>query len=158
MYTAFPADAGSLFLGLAVAWFLIRFTQDPINLLNPITAVWVFALPIMDTVAIMSRRVMRGRSPFYPDRDHFHHILLLAGFSVRTTVLIILGISLLLSGFGLAAEWAGVPETMMFYGFLILFGAYFWGMHHAWKVMKALRRVHDLGLAVAQVQGIDRNV
>ncbi len=156
--TAFMGDAGSLFLGLAVAWFLIRFTQDPINLLNPITAVWVFALPIMDTVAIMSRRVMRGRSPFSPDREHFHHILLLAGFSVRTTVLIILGISLLLSGFGLAAEWAGVPETMMFYGFLILFGAYFWGMHHAWKVMKALRRVHDLGLAVAQEQGIDRNV
>lgn len=141
--SVFLGDAGSLFLGLAVTWFLIRFTQDPINLLRPITAIWLFALPIMDTVAIMSRRVMRGRSPFSPDREHFHHILLVAGFSVRTTMFIMLGISLLMAAIGLAGEWAGIPEIVMFYLFLAIFAVYFWGMHHAWKIMKALRRVHD---------------
>jgi len=141
--TVFLGDAGALFLGLAVAWFLIRFTQEPLGLLRPITAIWLFALPIMDTVAIMSRRVMLGRSPFSPDREHFHHILRAAGFSARTTVFIMLGISLLMAAIGLAGEWAGVPEFIMFYGFLALFAVYFWGMHHAWKVMKALRRVHD---------------
>jgi len=151
-------DAGSLFLGLAVTWFLIRLTQDPINLLRPITAVWMFALPIMDTVAIMSRRVMRGRSPFSPDREHFHHILLVAGFSVRSTVLIILGLSLLLSGIGLASEGAGIPESVMFYSFMLLFAAYFWGMNHAWKVMKALRRVHDAKLGKHEEQGVGSDV
>ncbi|WP_456405123.1 hypothetical protein [Thiolapillus sp.] len=139
----FLGDAGTLFLGLAATWFLMRFTQEPVNLLRPVTAIWLFALPLMDTVAIMIRRTLLGRSPFAPDREHFHHILLVAGFGVRTTVLIMLGISLLMAAIGLAGEWAGVPEFVMFYLFLLLFAAYFWGMHHAWKVMKALRRVHD---------------
>lgn len=140
--TIFMGDSGSLFLGLAVTWFLIRFTQEPIALLNPITAVWLFALPIIDTVAIMVRRVRRGRSPFSPDRKHLHHILLAAGFSVRSSVLIMLGIGMLLGGVGLAGEWSGIAESTMFYGFLLLFVAYYWVMQRAWKVMKALRRVH----------------
>lgn len=141
--TVFLGDAGSLFLGLAAAWFLIRFTQEPTILLRPITAVWLFALPIMDTVAIMSRRAMRGRSPFSPDREHFHHILLAAGLSARATLFIVLGISLFMAVIGLAGEWAAVPEFVMFYLFLALFAAYFWGMHHTWKTMKSSRRVHD---------------
>ena len=141
--TVFMGDSGSLFLGLAVTWFLIRFTQEPIALLHPITAVWLFALPILDTVAIMVRRIRRGRSPFSPDREHLHHILLAAGFSVRSTVLIMLGIGMLLGGIGLAGEWTGVAESTMFYGFLLLFAAYYWVMQRAWKVMKTLRRVHE---------------
>ncbi|WP_456380775.1 undecaprenyl-phosphate alpha-N-acetylglucosaminyl 1-phosphate transferase [Thiolapillus sp.] len=156
--TVFLGDAGSLFLGLAAAWFLIRFTQEPIGLLRPITAIWLFALPIMDTVAIMSRRVMLGRSPFSADREHFHHILRVAGFSARTTVFIMLGVSLLMAVIGLAGEWAGVPEFIMFYGFLALFAVYFWGMHHAWKVMKALRRVHDQKLRTLEKRGGNANV
>ena len=142
----FLGDAGSMFLGLAVTWFLIRFTQEPVKLLRPMTAIWLFGLPIMDTVAIMTRRVLRGRSPFSPDREHFHHILLVAGFSVRGTVLIILGISLLMALLGMAGEWAAVPEFVMFYAFLGLFAVYYWGMNHAWKVMKALRRVREHGV------------
>lgn len=141
--TVFLGDAGSLFLGLAVTWFLIRFTQEPIELLRPITAIWLFALPIMDTVAIMTRRVLRGRSPFSPDREHFHHILLVAGFSVRSTVFIMLAISLLMAAIGLLSEWMTVPESVMFYTFLALFAVYYWGMDHAWKVMKALRKVRE---------------
>jgi len=148
--TVFMGDAGSLFLGLMVAWFLIRYTQEPYNLIRPISAVWLFGLPIMDTVAIMIRRIMRGRSPFAPDREHFHHILLAAGFKVRTAVLIILGISVLLSAVGMLGEWAGVAESVMFYSFMLLFVVYFWGMQHAWKVMKALRRVHDYTLGIQE--------
>ena len=147
----FMGDAGSLFLGLAASWFLMRFTQPPVDLISPITAVWLFALPLLDTVSIMIRRVMRGRSPFAPDRQHFHHILLLAGFSVRTTVLIMLGLSLLLAGVGLYGEYAGVPQFVMFYLFLGLFALYFWGMLRAWKVMKVLHRLHETGQPAATV-------
>lgn len=149
----FMGDAGSLFLGLVAAWFLMRFSQQPTELFHPITAVWLFALPIMDTVSIMVRRVMRGRSPFAPDREHFHHILLLAGFKVRTTVLVMLFLSLLLAGVGLYGEYRGVPQYVMFYLFLGLFGLYFWGVLHAWKVMKALHRLHD---AIQPPGGADR--
>lgn len=156
--TVFLGDAGSMFLGLAVTWFLIRFTQEPVSLLRPMTAIWLFALPIMDTVAIMTRRAVRGRSPFAPDREHFHHILLVAGFSVRTTVLIVLGISLLMALLGLAGEWAGVPEFIMFYVFLLLFAVYYWSMNHAWKVMRALRSVREHALQELHKQPGDAGV
>jgi UDP-GlcNAc:undecaprenyl-phosphate GlcNAc-1-phosphate transferase len=141
--TVFLGDAGAMFLGLAVAWFLIRFSQEPVAQLRPITAVWFFGLPIMDTVAIMVRRMRRGRSPFAPDREHLHHILLLAGFGVRSTVLIMLGFSLMLTIVGFTGEWLNVPGSYMFYGFLLLFGLYYRGMNRAWKLMKALRKVHE---------------
>jgi UDP-GlcNAc:undecaprenyl-phosphate GlcNAc-1-phosphate transferase len=156
--SVFLGDAGSLFLGLAVTWFLIRFTQEPLNVLRPITAIWLFALPIMDTVAIMTRRMMLGRSPFSPDREHFHHILRVAGYSARATVFIILGISLLTTAIGLLGEWAGVPEFVMFYGFLLLFVIYFRGMQHAWKVMKALRRVRKHQVSSVSQQGDSASV
>ncbi len=139
----FLGDSGALFLGLAAAWFLVQLAQEPRALLRPMTAVWLFGLPIMDTVAIMVRRIRLGRSPFSPDREHFHHILLLAGFSVRSTVLIMLGLSLVLTMIGLGGQWLGIPEAYMFYGFLLLFTMYFRGINRAWKLMKALRRVHD---------------
>ncbi len=151
--SVFLGDAGSLFLGLAVTWFLIRFTQEPLNVLRPITAIWLFALPIMDTVAIMTRRVMLGRSPFSPDREHFHHILRVAGYSARTSVFIILGISLFTTSIGLLGEWADVPEFIMFYGFLLLFAMYFWGMQHAWKVMKALHRMREHQVSAVTGEG-----
>lgn len=138
----FMGDEGALFLGLTVTWFLIRFTQEPINLLRPITAVWLFALPIMDTLTVMGRRLMLRRSPFSADREHFHHMLLKAGFSVRSTVLIILGLNVLLSAIGLFSERADVSEAVMFYSFSGLFIAYFWGMDHRWKAIKALGDEH----------------
>ncbi len=150
--SVFLGDSGTLFLGLLAAWFLIRLTQAPYDLLRPITAVWLLALPIMDTVAIMARRIMQGRSPFSPDREHFHHILLVAGFNIRSTVGIILLLNALLAALGLLSEWMQVPEYIMFYSFLVLFALYFWGMNHAWKVMKALRKVHDYGLGVVTPQ------
>ncbi len=148
----FLGDAGTMFLGLLVAWFLIRFTQAPVAKLRPITAVWLFGLPIMDTVAIMVRRMRRGRSPFAPDREHLHHILLLAGFTVRRTALTMLGISLLLGAVGLAGEWLNLPESYMFYGFLLVFAVYYLGMSQAWKLMKALRKVHNPVLTKAPLE------
>ncbi|WP_456375056.1 MraY family glycosyltransferase [Thiolapillus sp.] len=141
--TVFLGDAGAMFLGLAAAWFMIRFTQEPVMQLRPITAVWLFGLPIMDTVAIMLRRMRRGRSPFAPDREHLHHILLVAGFGVRTTVMIMLAVSLLLGLGGLLGEWLHVPDVYMFYGFLLIFFFYYQGMNRAWKRLKTLHNGPD---------------
>ena len=139
----FMGDGGTLFIGLAAAWFLIKFSQEPHNIVNPMTAVWLLGLPIMDTVAIMIRRIRRGRSPFAPDREHFHHILLLAGFSVRNSVLIIIGISLVFSLIGLTGQWLGIPEWAMFYSYILLSFFYFRGMCRAWKIMRLLHAYNE---------------
>jgi UDP-GlcNAc:undecaprenyl-phosphate GlcNAc-1-phosphate transferase len=139
----FMGDSGSMMLGFVVAWFAIDLSQQPSKAFAPITAVWILALPLLDTVSLMIRRAMKGRSPFAPDHDHLHHVFLRAGFSVRQTVaLIVLG-SLLLGLAGIAAWRCGVPDAVMCYAFLLLFAAYFLGMQHAWRLMRILRGIHD---------------
>ena len=83
-----------MFLGFALAWFLIQFSQGEDRLFRPIIALWIIALPLLDTVSIMARRVRIGRSPFAADRAHFHHILLSAGFSERKTLAIMVMLAL----------------------------------------------------------------
>ena len=46
-----------------------------------------FALPILDCVFAIFRRTMRGRSPFSPDMEHFHHRLMAKGLSHGKAVL-----------------------------------------------------------------------
>lgn len=141
----FMGDAGSMVLGFILSWFAIRLSSDGHKAIEPITAVWILAIPLMDTVAIMMRRIMKGHSPFSADRDHLHHILLRAGFSVQATVAFILGISFLCGFIGLAGYYAGIPESLMCYLFIGVFLLYFWVMRHAWKVMRLIKKVSSRG-------------
>lgn len=139
----FMGDAGSMFIGFVLAWYLVDFAQGEDRKFSPATALWLFGLPLIDTVTMMLRRTLKGRSPFAPDREHFHHVLQLAGFSPGATLLIMLGLTLLMSSVGLAAHYMGVPEPYMFYGFLVIFAGHYLMMHRAWKVMRFLRRSID---------------
>lgn len=132
----FMGDAGSMFLGFLLAWYFISQTQGDARILSPVTALWIFALPLFDTVGIMLRRILRGRSPFSPDREHLHHIFIHAGYSVTGTVTLILLIAVALGMVGLLGERLGVHEGVMFLAFLTTFGLYFFVMMHAWKAMK----------------------
>jgi UDP-GlcNAc:undecaprenyl-phosphate GlcNAc-1-phosphate transferase len=139
--SVFMGDAGSVLLGFSLAWYAVDLAQARLAF-TPITAIWILAIPLMDTTALMIRRVRKGRSPFSADREHLHHILLRAGFTPGQTVAIVYILSLLLAAFGVAGWSQGVPEYMMFYSFMALFGLYYYGVHRAWKLMKQLRRVH----------------
>ncbi len=134
----FMGDAGSMFLGYIVAWFLVALSQNPNAAISPVTALWIFAIPLLDTVSIMLRRILKRRSPFLADREHFHHVLLAAGFNVPTAVAMILALSVAAAGAGVTAQTAGAPDWLVFAGFLALFSLYFWGMRHAFRVVKTL--------------------
>lgn len=135
----FMGSAGSMSLGFILAWFMVNLSQGEQRVMEPVTAIWIFALPLLDTVSVMLRRILKGRSPFAPDREHFHHILLVAGYSVNQSVFIMLTIALVLAIVGVAGHYTHVPEAILFYAFLGLSAVYFWSMHHAWKVMKSIR-------------------
>lgn len=136
----FLGDAGTMFIGFTLAWFVVSLSQGEDRVIHPVTALWLLAMPLFDTIGIMIRRLMKGRSPFSADREHFHHAFQLAGFSVLQTHLTITAIAALFMGIGLAGQFAGVPEIVMFLLFLGLFAVYFWGMMRAWKFMRFLRR------------------
>lgn len=137
----FMGDAGSMMLGYALVRFAVDLTDSNSRVLTPITAVWILAIPLMDTVYTMLRRMFKGKSPFSADREHLHHIFLRAGYSVSGTVAIILSVSLLLGLIGLAGWHFEVPEYVMLYSFLALFALYSFAMTHAWKVMRVIKNV-----------------
>ncbi len=137
----FMGDSGSMFLGLVIVWILIQSSQGSDAIISPVTALWLVGLPLIDTVAIMFRRVLKGQSPFLPDREHIHHIFQRAGYS-NFAILIIVGLfSSLLAAIGIFSQLMNFPEWLMFLMFLTLFALYLFGIRHAWVFLKLLKSV-----------------
>jgi len=136
----FMGDAGSLFLGFLLAWFLIKLSQGEARAMSPVTALWIFAFPLIDTITMMYRRIRKGKSPFDADREHFHHLLQMIGFSRSMVVVFISFVSIICAGFGLLAVHYQISESLQFYLFLLMFLGYLWMIARAWKVKRFLSR------------------
>ena len=136
----FLGDAGSMFLGFALTWFAISLSQGPDRVIKPAAALWFVMLPVIDAVAMMLRRMVRGRSPFSPDREHLHHIFLLAGYSVNETVAIMAMLGASGVAFGLASTFWDWPDLIVAVSFLLVGLGYFWMIMHSWRVMRFFRR------------------
>ena len=118
----FMGDAGSTLIGFLLAWSLIFLSHDGIARLAPVDALWCVALPVMDTLAVMYRRARKGLSPFRPDRQHLHHLLLDAGYSPRIALSMIVAASGLLAMSGYALRDA--PEMLSVAVFIAVVAAY----------------------------------
>lgn len=140
----FMGDAGSMFLGFTLIWFIISLTQPSAHLMKPVTALWIVALPLFDMVGVSLRRFLKGKPVFQADRSHFHHVIQAAGYSSNKTTFILLIIAIFMAIIGvLGGEYFEVKESIMFSLFLALFTLYFMGMQHAWKVMKVISKKHS---------------
>jgi UDP-GlcNAc:undecaprenyl-phosphate/decaprenyl-phosphate GlcNAc-1-phosphate transferase len=92
----FMGDTGSLILGLLLAFFTIEFLEENIIYhgvykINsaPIVAMGFMALPLVDMAKVFIIRLYNKKSPFYPDRNHIHHLLLKLGLShTKATILL----------------------------------------------------------------------
>lgn len=118
----FMGDAGSTLIGFLLAWSLIYLSQRNIALLAPVDVLWCIALPVMDTLAVMIRRMRIGASPFKPDRQHLHHLLLDVGFSPRATLVVILAAGGLLAALGYVLR--DVPDLFNALVFAAVFALY----------------------------------
>lgn len=140
----FMGDAGSTMLGLAIAWLLIRFsrygTRD-LQAMPPIVALWLVAVPVLDTVSLMLKRGLRGQSPFAADRDHIHHILMRAGLNDRRVAIVVILIGFVIGGVGVFGWLLGVPEFVLLYGFLLMFAVYYYLIHHSEQLVHLFRPV-----------------
>lgn len=97
----FMGDSGSMFLGFILAVLAI------ISGGKVATTLLILGLPIIDLLWAVIRRLASGKSPFRPDKKHFHHELLNIGLSQRQTVLIIYAITLSFGIFSLYVRSAG---------------------------------------------------
>ena len=90
----FAVDSGSMFMGFMISVIALLGFKN-ITLTSFIIPVLILAIPILDTLFAIIRRLLKGESISKPDKFHLHHQLLNKNFSHRDTVLVILGIDAL---------------------------------------------------------------
>ncbi len=92
----FMGDGGSCFIGFMIAVIsLLGFKAATLTSL--IVPLLILAIPIVDTLLAMIRRIIKHRHIMEADKEHFHHQLLNMKFSTTKTVLIIYFINILFS-------------------------------------------------------------
>ncbi len=140
----FMGDSGSLFLGFIISVVAVM----SLKYIHPITVFYLAAIPIVDTLVVMVRRIRKGISPFSPDKTHIHHILL--GFfrkKVKKTVYFIVlmqilfsltGLMLAMSSKELGKGMASSVALIAFIGITILFYMIFTGMKRRQKLIEKL--------------------
>jgi UDP-GlcNAc:undecaprenyl-phosphate GlcNAc-1-phosphate transferase len=114
----FMGDSGSLMIGLINAILVIKFiniASEPSVVVPVESAVAIgFAIlivPLLDTLRVFAIRIFNGRSPFTPDRNHVHHLLLGWGFGHAGVTGTCVAINL--SFVALAYAGRGLGSTML---------------------------------------------
>lgn len=111
----FMGDSGSLLLGYLLTALVFRFYEvnayhevpDALHMsAAPIVAICVLTVPIFDTIRVSLTRIKQCRSPFQPDKNHIHHLLLRTGLNHIQTTCVLLSVSLLFIGLAiLGRNW-----------------------------------------------------
>ncbi|MDH3266987.1 MAG: undecaprenyl/decaprenyl-phosphate alpha-N-acetylglucosaminyl 1-phosphate transferase [Gammaproteobacteria bacterium] len=117
---SFMGDAGSTFLGVAIAVIGIIMCQSEPARFTPVIGLWLVAVPVFDLFSAAIRRVVESKSPFAPDHEHLHHVLIQNGLSPRSTLIFMLFWGILFTIVGLLGHAMQVPEGVML---IIWFGA-----------------------------------
>lgn len=111
----FMGDSGSLLLGYMITLYVFEFCE--MNAYNcvpvlyrmsaaPGVAICVLSIPLFDTMRVMLTRMKKGVSPFHPDKNHIHHLLLKTGLKHRQVTFVLLIVSLFFIALGLIGrEW-----------------------------------------------------
>ena len=106
----FMGDSGSLLLGYLLTAFVFHFCEE--NAYGavpawmhmsaaPSVAICVLTIPLFDTIRVSITRIKKHRSPFQPDKNHIHHLLLNTGLNHLQTTCVLLSVSLLFIGLGI---------------------------------------------------------
>jgi UDP-GlcNAc:undecaprenyl-phosphate GlcNAc-1-phosphate transferase len=126
---AFLGDSGSNSIGFAVAVLCIYYSQGYSSsgyTINPVTSLWLVAIPLLDCLGVIISRAIKGVMPFRPGRDHFHHKLLGLGFSPKQILLIFVFLSITLCSIGFILESIYADKEYISFGLFIIFSIIFY--------------------------------
>ncbi len=138
--SVFLGDAGSMGIGVMIAWYAITLSQAPHHVIEPVSVAWVIALPIIDAFGLLVARLKDKKHPFAPDRRHFHHHFINAGFGVGAAVYTILAWSVILGGIGVIGVWVGLPQGGLGWAWVILWLSHAGLTIHSEKFIQILSR------------------
>ena len=96
----FMGDSGSLSLGYILGFLAVKLCMDtPRVTYDPSRIVWAWSLlavPCFDVVRVFFFRIIHGRSPFQPDKNHIHHKLMACGLSQHQALVTIVAFQFLI--------------------------------------------------------------
>jgi UDP-GlcNAc:undecaprenyl-phosphate/decaprenyl-phosphate GlcNAc-1-phosphate transferase len=125
----FMGDTGALLLGFIMSILAIKFIELHPHVsyqfieikAAPTTAVAILCIPLFDTVRIFAIRASQGKSPFHPDRNHIHHLLIDSGFSHLTATLILVVFNVFIITIALLAQDLGNAYlAMLLFGIMLV--------------------------------------
>ncbi len=123
----FMGDTGSLLIGLICSMLAISFIEHNIALNEeghplavnsaPAVAIGILVIPLFDTLRVFTTRMLKGKSPFYPDKTHIHHLLLDCGFTHMqgTFVLVLVNLLFIIMAYALS-DLGILPLTIIILG------------------------------------------
>lgn len=92
----FMGDTGSLVIGFCISVLGLKVMdanhlyQNPAAITNSFVLVsGIILIPVFDTFRVFGVRIMKGKSPFSPDKNHIHHLLMKTGYNHKKAALIL---------------------------------------------------------------------
>jgi UDP-N-acetylmuramyl pentapeptide phosphotransferase/UDP-N-acetylglucosamine-1-phosphate transferase len=139
----FMGDSGSLLVGLVNAILVVKFIQVAGSSALALPAgssialgVSILMVPLADTLRVFSIRLYQGRSPFSPDRNHIHHLLLSRGYNHKQVTLTCLVLNASFICIGYFGRSMGALYVL---GSLIALCAFFMTLLHYMKPITHLK-------------------
>ncbi len=139
----FLGDAGSMALGLTIAWYCIHLSQYPTGVIPPVSVAWIIALPIIDAFGLLVARLKDGKHPFEPDRRHFHHHFLEAGFTPGETTRLVLLWAAILGAIGYVGPIIGVPVPVLGWAWVVMWLGHAYMTMHPEKIIRQLAKIRS---------------
>ena len=137
-------DGGTLVMGVVMSVFVMRTVQsaqigqlfDTRGLSVVAFTLAVLSIPVFDTVRVMCMRMLRGQSPFHPDKTHLHHLFIEMGNSHIVTTFLVLTCNALVVLRGACAACRGLsPEGQVW--LVTLAGLFFtWGVYGGVRLLQ----------------------
>jgi len=101
----FMGDTGSMLIGMVNAILVVKFIgvadhpASPLPLhASPAIGMAILVVPLFDTLRVFSLRILNRRSPFTPDRNHIHHLMMDLGLSHSVITYTLVGVNMLVIG------------------------------------------------------------
>lgn len=140
----FIGDGGALVMGLIMSIFVINALNTDHAILdaigtefNPIPfSLAVMVIPVADTLRVMSSRMIRGTSPFHPDKTHLHHLFIGNGFSHAGTTTMILLLNVIVIAVQFIASRMGASVEVQLYTVIGMGIIMSWGLYHGVSMMR----------------------
>lgn len=108
----FMGDTGSLFLGYMISVIAVIGLFKNVAIFSLMVPIIILAIPILDTLFAIIRRIIHKKPLSSPDKSHLHHCIIKMGYTHRQTVILLYAMSGFFSLAGIiltrSAMWGSV--------------------------------------------------